>query len=73
MAAKTLSERTIAQLDKALKAHASMQKDLAVVYAAVNDRRYEGAIAPRLAAALLTSIQMQQALIVALVDGLAEE
>ncbi len=73
MAAKTLSERTISQLDKALKAHAAMQKDLAVVYAAVNDQPTGGALAPRLAAALLTSIQMQQALIVGLVNVLAEE
>ena len=73
MAAKTLSERTISQLAKALKGRELMEKDLVAVYAAVNDERYEGAIAPRIAAALLTSVQMQQALIVALVNALAEE
>ena len=73
MAAPTLSEHTIAQLNKAIRCHLNMEQDLNTVYAAVNDQRYEGAIAPRLAAALLTSVQMQQALIVALVNALAEE
>ena len=73
MSAKTLSERTIAQLDKALKSHVEMRKDLGVVYKVCNDELTKGAIAPRLAAALLTSVQMQQALIVGLVNVLAEE
>ena len=73
MAAKTLSEHTIAQLDKALKSHVEMNKDLGVVYKVCNDEPTKGAIAPRLAAALLTSVQIEQALIVALVHALAEE
>jgi hypothetical protein len=73
MAREAIYERTVAQLDRALKAHQAMQTDLAVVYGVVNDLPVKSPIAPRLAACLLTSIQLQQALIVALVNVLTEE
>jgi hypothetical protein len=68
-----LSERTIAQLDKALKYHREMEGVLQDVRKAVNDEPYTGLIQQILAAAALSSLQLQESLIVALVSALAEE